>query len=369
MSDNSGALSIDFLVGFTIFILAFIWVATMIPNLFIGLSSHTIDFDAVAYRTGVILAEDPGATSHVVSPTDPKPWEAQNLSCYQPGNPTGPVARFGLAISKDSPDILDAQKVKSFFNTTAFHYPDDYQACGIFGDYPYRFNVTLTVVGDDKIWRVGDVIPDDHSYGYIRRDVKIKGWSNATINTTPPKIGQACVTFNQYSIKLDSNELRYGSVRDPSYQIIPQKERIIINISGLNGSMNQSSSNPAPVEVNLSKIQFYERYWGNDPTLHVRMVSPFSNFTYVNGSSTAVGLPVSLGLDRNIPSNISLILEPQAFSDFEDTSTIYINLTFGINPPEQYFNNTREDAFNYTYTSKYVTPPSLRDGVLEVAVW
>jgi len=59
-SDDSGNLSIDFLVGFTIFLIAFIWVVSMIPGLLINLQGYTIDYDAVAYRTGVILTEDPG---------------------------------------------------------------------------------------------------------------------------------------------------------------------------------------------------------------------------------------------------------------------------------------------------------------------
>ncbi len=70
MTSDSGNLSIDFLVGFTIFIIAFIWVVSMIPGLLIGLQSYTIDYDAVAYRTGVILVEDPG------EPALPQvPWE------------------------------------------------------------------------------------------------------------------------------------------------------------------------------------------------------------------------------------------------------------------------------------------------------
>ena len=60
MTEDSGNLSIDFLVGFTIFLIAFIWVVSMIPGLLIGLQAYTIDYDAVAYRTGVILVEDPG---------------------------------------------------------------------------------------------------------------------------------------------------------------------------------------------------------------------------------------------------------------------------------------------------------------------
>ncbi len=60
MTKDSGALSIDFIVGFTIFLIAFIWVVSLVPGLLINLQGFTIDYDAVAYRTGVILVEDPG---------------------------------------------------------------------------------------------------------------------------------------------------------------------------------------------------------------------------------------------------------------------------------------------------------------------
>ena len=100
MTKDSGALSIDFLVGFTIFLIAFIWVLSMIPALLIGLQAHTIDYDAVAYRTGVILAEDPG---EIVATNITSPWESQiNIDM---------IARFGLAISRDTPNILSEEKV------------------------------------------------------------------------------------------------------------------------------------------------------------------------------------------------------------------------------------------------------------------
>ena len=101
----------------------------MIPGLLIGLQSYTIDYDAVAYRTGVILVEDPG------EPALPQvPWEISDKR---------DVVRFGLAISKETPNILSQDKVNRFFCSTAFSYPDDYQNRAIFGDYPYRFNISL----------------------------------------------------------------------------------------------------------------------------------------------------------------------------------------------------------------------------------
>jgi hypothetical protein len=131
MTADGGNMSIDFLVGFTIFIIVFIWVATLIPGIMIGLQSNTIDFDAIAYRTGVILVEDPGW------PASPG-WESYDD--VQKAN----ITRFGLAISKDAPNILSEDKVNRFF-CTSFVYPEEYQQRAIFGDRPYHFNISLLI--------------------------------------------------------------------------------------------------------------------------------------------------------------------------------------------------------------------------------
>jgi hypothetical protein len=102
MKNDTGNLSIDFLAGFTVFLLAFIWVATMIPGLLVGISGYAIDYDAVAYRTGVILAEDPGM------PSNP-PWE--NL----PDDRKDEVQRLGFALTKETPNILSPVKIDRFF--------------------------------------------------------------------------------------------------------------------------------------------------------------------------------------------------------------------------------------------------------------
>jgi hypothetical protein len=354
MTENSGALSLDFLVGFTIFMITFIWVATMVPGLFLGLESHSIDFDAVAYRTGVILAEDPGATSSYV--TDGSPWETQNIV-------TGKilVSRFGLAVSKETPGVLSRSKVDRFFCATAWNYPDDYQKKLIFGDYPYRFNISLKVNGEDRVWYVGNVTPTN--YGFIRRAVKIKEDSNVTINATPAFT--EAVTFNQYSIKINSTELLAGNIRNPAYQIIPQKDRIMINITNLTGTLN-SSPLVSATSVNLTNVTFFQRHYGMDPTLYSLPLT-VRNFTYEDGNTSFVNPPVSLKHGKNDVSNISLIFDRGAFMGTENDGTLFINLTFGIEPPQRYLNNSFSGAYNYTYSK--VTAPVLKDGVLEVAVW
>jgi len=70
--DDSGQLSIDFIVGFAIFMAAFIMVITLSSGLLVGLQSRHVDYDAVAYRAGVILSERPRCTQYLAWVTHAK---------------------------------------------------------------------------------------------------------------------------------------------------------------------------------------------------------------------------------------------------------------------------------------------------------
>ncbi|MDO9034499.1 MAG: hypothetical protein Q7U51_04780 [Methanoregula sp.] len=384
MTEDSGLMSIDFLVGFTIFMITFIWVATLIPGLFIGLQSHTIDYDAVAYRTGVILVEDPGATSPFV--TDGSPWEFQNVVTGKDN-----VARFGLAISKETPRILDENKVNRFFCSTAFSYPEDYQKRVIFGDIPYRFNISLKAVGEDIPRSVGDVVPDNYQYGYIRRDVKIKGSSNTTIgNTTITKYGYKNtenVTLNEFRIVINSSHLLKGNVGeidnpngDAAYRINPKWDQIIINITDLESTRpswcQTPPALPAASDTNLTSIKFYQNRW--DPLSFRWTPDPWNPtteiLTYEDGNLTPMIPPV------DIRDNLTLVFKPGFFSSTDKDGAIFINLTFGmvLNPScpmpqfglgRPFLNNTKSGPFNYNYHPANVTQPALTDAVMEVAIW
>jgi hypothetical protein len=365
MTDEAGMMSADFMVGFTIFIVSFIWVATMIPGLFIGLQSHSIDFDAVAYRTGVILAEDPGAADTAV--VGNQPWEIQKDK--------RDVVRFGLAVSKDSPRILDENKVNRFFCTTMFSYPADYQKRAIFGDYPYRFNISIREAGLDTIRSVGDTIPDNYSYGYIRRDVKIKSSSNTTIGQRIIKEfkynNTENVTLNKFSVVINSSRLlneQVGEIGnqngDAAYRIFPKRDRIILNLTNLDVTRNTIVHPSPPIHVNLSEVKFYHTVF-NDPTLYSDGVqAAFENYTFVSGSAEGKKPPVEIK-----DGNLSMIFEPGFFSATDDSGAIFINMTFELDPPQQYLNNTHTKPFDYNYIPANVTQPALRDAVMEVAVW
>ena len=372
MSGDSGNLSIDFLVGFTIFLIAFIWVVSMIPGLMIGLQSYTIDSDAVAYRTGVILAEDPGEPAFPLFP-----WETR-LCDVPPDYCKRNVVRFGLAVSKNTPNILSRNKVDTFFCSSVFSYPDDYQQRVIFGDYPYRFNISLMEVGSTQPPKsVGDSMSGN--FGSIRRLVKIKESSYATINasydntTHPDYFSGDNETVHEFSILIDNTELLKDKVRDPVYQIDPARERITINITHLNETMAGPYANRnSCFNINLTHI------YAKDPAL-VRIqlftapVLDGVQYKDINTEAIYATLP-------SVKNNISLKLDP-SFIPWSNYPRIYLTLRFNLvqnaSAPaalncsayngSRFLNNSLSSAFDYNYDPKNVTQSELTDGVLEVS--
>lgn len=363
MADDAGILSVDFLTGFAIFMIAFIWVATMVPGLFLGLKSSTIDYDAVAYRTGVILAEDPGSPESYPGESGSTSWEL-----LVPGNKVD-LKRFGLAISKDTPGILDPNKADRFFCSTAFTYPEDYRKFAIFGDYPYMFNISLRSTGDVAARSVGDIIPDAH--GYIRRAVKIKSTSNATIDTAMIKEhgynNTEDVSSHEFVIRINGSKLLHGGIGDPRYQIDPLKDRIVINITGLDQNPVRSPL-VTPAKANLSRIQFYKSSGGSISSLAVNdLPTPDYRYLYVDGAPVDTHpLPATR---PEVEKEVSMIFNPSFFQNAGEHDTIFVNLTFGLDSPQQYLNSTLSGPFDYNYNPANVTQPALRDAVMEVAVW
>jgi hypothetical protein len=352
LSNERGNLSVDFLAGFTIFLLAFIWVSSMISGIMVGLQSSHIDYDAVAYRTGVILVEDPGW------PAAP-PWE------FYGDDQKFEISRFGLAMAKDTPGVLSQDKINRFF-CTSFIYPDDYQTRTIFGDFPYRFNISVTDVEMHKNQSLGDVLPP--GYGYIRRLAKIKGDSNATIGSTLYTKYQynntENVTMHQFSILIDNTELN-TDMRNQMYQIDPTREQIIINLTQLRSTIKEFPTAIPPITqagstIKLQNITVYKLDGG--------ILSKVRDFTtpYVDGGSTVAAMPAL------VQDNVSLIINPRTFDIMQaGYSQVYFNVTFTVSPASTFLNNTnaRSQPFRYSYSPENVTQPHLRDAIVEVAVW
>ena len=342
---DDGVLSLDFLAGFTIFMLALIMVLSMVPGLLAGLQSSGIDYDAVAYRTGVILAEDPGW------PADP-PWELCDRDHKDD------IQRMGLAISKETPNILLSTKIERFFENASqdnrFFTPEDYRSKAIFGDIPYSYNFSLNISSPDgnyALKQTGDPLPP--GYGYIRRVVKIKELGAAEIKGAeafPYWTDSPEMPTQMFTVQLNFTQLLNSSI-SPAYRIDPRAEPVNVTITNFNVYHNSTGG-----DMVLRKIGFqttgsfdmpfyYEKIDNDSYTLHID------------------GAPQNLTPGAEIKDNISLVLKPAATSLFplDQSSTLNIRFTFE--------NTNITGTHLYDYNLENVTRPNLKTGILEVAIW
>jgi hypothetical protein len=377
-------LSVDFLAGFTIFIVALIMVINLVPSILVGIQGQPIDYDAVAYRTAAILLEDPGWGYDRNINTSTSRWEQQLTF-------TSDISRFGLAVSKDTPNILSRTKIDTFFDDTHFT-RDNYERKLIFADLPYApyaYNITLSVDGDSAV-TIGDPVPKV-SYGYMRRFVKVKEPTSMAIQsglykaavlineTNPPSDPLSHTTH--ISVVLNYTDLN-DRTRGSAYDINPYTDDVTIIVTGFRPALESLGpplnplgdfSNMTQVtlqSVNLSKWNVPAA--GHVPPSWLPADSWLENYLLYNETTADLH-------DRDDPfpvlnsSEVGLkLLPPLPFGE-DDNARICVNFTFHY---EWSSNQTadgnhhfifNDDTFEYNYAT--VTSPPLRDGVLEVAIW
>jgi hypothetical protein len=343
-------LSLDFLAGFTIFMLALIMVVSMVPGLLAGLQSSGIDYDAVAYRTGVILVEDPGWPAY-------PSWELYGKAQKDE------IQRMGLAVSKETPNILLSTKIEKFFDESFFT-ADDYRGKVIFGDIPYSYNFSLNISHPDGTYglkQAGDPLPP--GYGYIRRVVKIKEPGVAEIKgsaESPYWTSTPTMTKQNFTVRLNFSQLLNQSVA-PAYRIDPRIEPVNVTITNFEAYLNDTSG------ATLKSVTF--RKW--DPTRPGTGPAPIP-FSYGKDDTDYYtlcidGKPEFYSPEPNaqVSSNISLVLKPAATSLFplDQNSILDIKFNFDHDPPQTNITGT------HLYDYVNVTRTDLKTAVLEVAIW
>ncbi|MBN1432576.1 MAG: hypothetical protein JW931_07355 [Methanomicrobiaceae archaeon] len=326
----------------------------MVPGIFAGLESAQIDYDAVAYRTSVILCEDPGW------PADEDPWEQYDTKHKDD------IDRLGLTISSTTPNILSKEKVTSFFNNNEnlTLSEEDYRTKVIFGDIPYYYNISLKI-GDDPENVTGNIAPDS-SYGYMRRLVKVKetgyaridGWdfnkSHGTITALNPRI------YSGFSLTFDYNELQNKSI-DEAYRFMPQYEPASVTIFNFSSSLNESDVQ----SVILTKIRLKK-----DGTEIPLLYSEYDNDTYrffIDGVQHTMQGPVEIK-DADILRYE--MYPPLMFSNEIGSSlNLAFNMTYTFKPDESMEHYYFSGDVPYGYGYDYMTEPSLREGSMEVLIW
>jgi hypothetical protein len=329
------------MVGFTIFMIAFIFVATMMSGLLINLLSRTVDYDAVAYRTGVVLVEDPGEPRYYVGSAEN--WHLLDLSIPLERDT---LKRLGLSLERYSPGYLQQQKVDKFFQydssilcsgSDSLCYPDDYRKKLIFGDYPYSFNITLRKLDELTIYSVGEISPPH--YGYTRRLVKIKQpGASMALNVTN-------WTSQYVIVRMEFSELY--SLANPLYRVDPLNEKTTILLRNFTIPNTAMQSTPF--------IYVYPPTGGSPTPLMIPGSSP-TVLIYDSPGFRCTSYPCLM-------SNISYVEVEEGFFkriNLDEFSLIEINMTFNQTVSEGF-------AYNFNYTTSTLSPAET--AVLEVKIW
>ncbi len=142
LTSSSAQVNIDFLAGVSIFLVSFLLVVQLVPNLFIPFQGQPVTLHSVAYRTGVILCEDPGWYNDTVNNSGHN-WEVD------PDN----VSRLGLAKNKftansSTPLMLSGSKLfclAGMYNSSdPGSYSNIQKRLGLLTSYrKYDYNISL----------------------------------------------------------------------------------------------------------------------------------------------------------------------------------------------------------------------------------
>ncbi|WP_202319073.1 DUF7287 family protein [Archaeoglobus neptunius] len=152
--DREGKLSLDLLIGLSIFLFTFIFVANFLPGVFADVR-HEISLGSNSYRVASLLVEDPGY---------PLDWEYRintsncNSKEFRPG-----LARFDTTTRYNN---LNRTKVEKFFeliaNNTCREETRKYLGLDLSNVSweKYKFNVSLQNLSDAIVFQGGDKIPE-----------------------------------------------------------------------------------------------------------------------------------------------------------------------------------------------------------------
>jgi len=382
-------------------------VANFVPSLLVGLQRTSgIDYDAVAYRTGVVLTEDPGwpagnIVPGEVGPGDYQPWE-------QGANTS--ISRLGLSLYPDTPNVLSLPKVYRFFCSTSM----DYRTMLLFSPYQYGYNITLrsfsplTPGGPLLNMSIGD--PHPATYGYIRRYVYLKQSTNATVDMQAHGTDFDAQTADQvrpdpllpgyeiFKVRFQGNIIYNKSIPTP-YTMDLLREPLTIRVTNLRRVLNNSglnlgspfvAQNGSFTSANLSTIGFYDcryptpvyigEFYPQGMELTVDDLTGYAlnpnRYQIISGGSRIN----SVAVEDNITLRVNTLWPPQSYgtnwtvifkgSGPTDPSCLElafmfqnINQTNGAIEPHTLATGT----FLYDYPN--VTRPDLVPGMLEVSIW
>jgi hypothetical protein len=204
ITTEEGQISLDFLLGISVFLLTLGFLIQFIPSLFLSTSEEG-SLNSVAYRTANILVEDPGWWENSMGYQNGTDWETH----------IGNLSRIGLAADITpktkqtiTPNMLNKTKIKQIQNlnrtmlTNKLGLYDKINGAQV--DYSYN----ITFVQDNKIMLMnnsplffGEKLPTSQDVFKITRKVlvetgKVASFRVDELNTQNPPNNTAIIDIN-----------------------------------------------------------------------------------------------------------------------------------------------------------------------------
>ncbi len=357
-NDDSGLLSIDFIIGLSIFLIAFMMVATMASGLLVGLQSKHVDYDAVAYRTAVMLTEDPGEPVQIVDFSAYKGNESTLDWEFVKSGETEYVDRFGLAVSKSTPRVISLKKFNSI--NASFFSREDYEKKLLFSNYPYNFNVTIQKRDLNIPLTIGDPYIENQQCGYIRRVFLVKEPNPIIVNLSTCPFspgGEPNLTLNVYTANLLYNSS--GS----TYRLDPYREDIKVRLEPIDSIAIGDSVSLTDVSCTISDFNGTKRipYRIDDISFRTK-VDGYYNITPHNGVDDLNYAPTPPidGIRTSIEFEINALQDGSASGI--DNPKILITCRFDPTTVDEMTPNIVIDDGDYP-------GPNFVPGWMEVRVW
>ena len=262
--DERGQMSIDFLVGMSLFMLALIFLVLVIQGMFLPFQTETIDLNSVAYRTSVILVEDPGCWDNG---TD---WEKQNVEN---------VRRIGLAIDKAHPNMLKKSKVDAFKSDEEISDVQLARKLGLYrhignSEIYYGYNITIVDLNDNPIATRGASIPTHGDVSSMKRIVNVHTGTEmiivellgdppenkkARFNTTDPE-EDIVMVIKDIVVKGSKPELKFVNVDNEGNKLSYGVDYWLWIMNGTNyfELQNAASPNPQLPDIPLPNVPYNE---------------------------------------------------------------------------------------------------------------
>jgi len=289
MMRDEGQISIDFLVGISIFLLTLAFMIQFIPGLFMSVSGEG-SLNSVAYRTATILAEDPGWwENNTNNGTD---WEL---------HPVLNISRLGLAVDNipqtrqtQTPNLLNKTKILKIVNLSELNETIRTAKLGLY----------------DKI--SGSQI--DYGYNiYLEQNGSIMEINDPDINESVP------ITF--------------GKIPPESQDIIKFRRLVLVETGKIAGyGFDELTNNSAGMAIiNISGSQ------GENVTIQITDFNINSGYANFNGAA--------LNCTPNIPYGYTASKRTTT-SDFNSTISLPIQLENRTDILRLAFNQTLPDNSN-----------------------